>query len=123
MPWPPMPVMRTSRSICMAPSLRHPWLHCVRTVGSHSCKTEGNKIVDFAAFRLPSVRDRVVHPREHEIRDERRGLTVAAERMHGGVEGVDELGASIREVGGKAVGEPGAVDREGTGCVGGGLIP
>src|SRR5262245_27603988 len=92
-PWPPMPVMSTSRS-------------------TDSPETKRHQVPHLVGMGTATARDRVVHARQHEVADERRVLARAAERAHRRPQGLDELAAGRGEFVGKAVGESGAVQRE-----------
>src|ERR1700720_1486091 len=96
-PWPPMPVMRSSRSI------------------SDSCETERHETLHLLRLRMTAMRDRIVHARKRELAHEGGVLIVAAERTDGRLERVEELGAGRGEVGGVAIGESGTVDGERSG--------
>src|SRR5439155_15450231 len=94
-PWPPMPVMRSSRSM------------------ADSCETECDEALHLLRLWVTAMRDRVVHAREREFADERRVLIGAAERANRRRERREELGARGSEIVRVTIGEPRAVDREG----------
>src|SRR5712691_12044788 len=59
-PWPPMPVMSSSRSM------------------ADSCETERDEAFHLLGLWVPAMRDRIVHSRERELTHERRVLIGAA---------------------------------------------
>src|ERR1700687_479235 len=67
-PWPPMPVMSSSRSM------------------SDSCETKLDEVFHFLGVRAPAMGDRFVHARERELADERRVVLTAVEGADGGCE-------------------------------------
>src|SRR4051812_15014651 len=103
-PWPPMPVINSSRSTSP------------RSIDAG--QAELHQPLNLALARDAPVRDRVVHARERKVAYELGVVSVPAERLHRGRERREHLGTARREVGGKEVGEPRAVARERAGRLG-----